>query len=391
VGWGNASATIDPRALYALHFRFAEGQAHEVWLDDLEWIRSDTVNHGEPCGPVCPLTAAPRDATLAPAQISAEHAAAGLTVHTFDQATKRCGPLTRRYLSYLPRSFRAKSSAPVVIALHGHGASAEAFRDFQTHARFEALSERDGFIVVYANAAPGAATSPRLPNSGAWRQDPSSLEEVDDLGYLEAVRSDLQKREVIDGTNQVFLVGQSNGGGMVLEAARSNPGRFAGFAALMPYAGRSPALPTPASPVGLTRVLFVYSEADPGLPAGYSGTLRALAEAWARVLGVPEAVVAAPIRTPLPDPVDEGAGYTGPLAILRATRQSRGERLDFAAERGSLQAPAVRLIVFDHAGHFWPNPLQDTAAFALEKWGLRNQDIDATDAVWDFFREVAKR
>jgi len=60
---------------------------------------------------------------------------------------------------------------------------------------------------------------------------------VDDHDYLGRVLGDLVARGVIEGSNAVYLAGISNGGGMALEAARRNPDRFRGIAALMPYAG----------------------------------------------------------------------------------------------------------------------------------------------------------
>jgi poly(3-hydroxybutyrate) depolymerase len=212
---------------------------------------------------------------------------------------------------------------------------------------------------------------------------------VDDVAYLDAVLDDLRGRGVVDGKNAIFLVGQSNGGGMVIEAARRHPGRYTGFAALMPFAGLSPRPPQPQDGVQMARVLFAYSATDPGLPAGYITKLHALADGWAAAVGIPAAVIAAPARTTLADRVDEGASYAGSLPNALATRHSQGEQLDLRSPGAPAGAPAVRILSFDHAGHFWPHPTQDTAPFILEKWGLRNQDIDAADAVWSFFRDAA--
>jgi hypothetical protein len=127
---------------------------------------------------------------------------------------------------------------------------------------------------------------------------------------------------------------------------------------------------------------------DPGLPAGYATTtLRALVDGWAAALGFSPAAIAAPARTALPDPVREGASYSGSLAAALATRDSHGVELDL----GAAGAPALRVLVFDHAGHMLPHAEQDTATFVLERWGLRNQDLDAAEAVWSFFRDALPR
>jgi len=62
--------------------------------------------------------------------------------------------------------------------------------------------------------------SRRVHNSGAWRQDFYDDGQVDDLEYLDLVLGDLLDRGIISGDNAVYLTGLSNGGGMVLEAAR---------------------------------------------------------------------------------------------------------------------------------------------------------------------------
>jgi poly(3-hydroxybutyrate) depolymerase len=385
VGWGQRSVNVDPRRLYALHFRLPEEQPHDVWLDDVAFMAQTPELDARRCGPPCPRDAAPSNAVIDPSRLSSILQSAGVTLHTFEQPTKSCGSLTRRYLAYVPKRLARDSSAPVVIALHGAGASAEAFRHYQTHGRFEALGERDGFIVVYGNAAPGASTVAVLPNSGSWNQEPAETDEVDDFGYLDALRADLKQRRVIDGRNAFFLIGQSNGGGMVLAAAGKNPALYTGFAAIMPYLGLKPAQPMIPGNSRLSRVLFAYSEADPGLPKGYASTIHGFASSWAAALGIPASMIAAPVRTALPDRVDEGSGYTGSFANAVATRHSQGVQLELSNGNRTV---AMRILQFDRAGHFWPNPTQDSLNLIVEKWGLRNQDIDAADEIWAFFREA---
>jgi hypothetical protein len=73
-----------------------------------------------------------------------------------------------------------------------------------TQTRFEALADRDGFVVVYGNAAPGAATVPERPNGGGFRRAIGADTEVDDLSYLRLVIEDLVSQGVITGANQTL-------------------------------------------------------------------------------------------------------------------------------------------------------------------------------------------
>ena len=111
--------------------------------------------------------------------------------------------------------------------------------------------------------------------------------------------------------------------------------------------------------------------------------LDSLPETWARALGLPNASIEKPDSKALVDRVKEGSRYEGNSAVALATRNSTGRQLDMA---DPTVAGRVRVIVFDHAGHFWPTPVQDTQAWILNRWGFRNQDIDAADAIWEFFR-----
>lgn len=382
-GWGEVEAPLEPDHLVSLHVRAEAGHDFELWLDDLAFFEA---KRGESlvCDPPCPLEAAPRSAHL-DAKFTRAKLTESFTLSTFEQPTARCGNIVRRYLSYVPKKLGKSSTAPVVFMLHGTGANAESSHRLMTRGRLTELAERDGFVVVYGNAAPGAATDPSadFPNTGAWRQALADDGQVDDVDYLLRVVRDLEKRHIIAGGNPVFLSGLSNGGGMVLEAGREAPDQFRGIAALMPFDGRHPAPVPDLRNSGLSRVMFVYSRSDPGLVEGYGAVLDSLPATWARALGMPDAAIENPASKALVDRVQEGAHYEGDNRVALATRNSTGRQLDMT---DPTVAGKVRVIVFDHAGHFWPTPVQDTQAWIVDRWGFRNQDIDAADAIWEFFR-----
>lgn len=310
--------------------------------------------------------------------------APGLAVHTFQQDTAACGPALRRYVSYVPPALGARTAAPVVIVLHGQGASAEAMMTLQTHGTFNRLAEQAGFVVVYANGLPTAFNIPGLPNSGRWRSEYTDLaSSVDEVAYLQRIAEDLQAHQVIAGGNDLYLVGQSNGGGMALSAARQRPDGYAGVAAFMPFVGFSPAAPESLTGARLKRVMFAFSNADPGLPPDYAAQVLApLARGWARALQVAKNQIDAPAETPLPDLVKEGQGASGAGEAVATTRDSTVKRLD-------LRSPgaALRELVFDHAGHFWPTRAASDSPALVAQYGLRNQDIEAAEEVWHFFHD----
>jgi len=326
---------------------------------------------------------APPEAIYKPALLAGVPAP-GLGVHVFAQETARCGSVDRRYVSYVPRSLAAQTGAPVLLVLHGQGGSAEAMMTFQTRGTFNRLADEKGFVVVYGNGLPTSFNIAGLPNSGRWRSEYTDLgATVDEVDYLRRIVEDLTARGVIAGGNDVYLVGQSNGGGMVLSAARQRPDAYAGVAAFMPFAGFSPVAPPNLVGSRLRRVLFAYSLADPALPPSYPAeVLVPLARGWARALGVSDRDLEAPAETAVDDVVKEGAGNEMDDDVVRATRDSSLRQLDHRSTTG-----ALRQLVFDHAGHFWPTRAYVDPAALLSEFGLRNQDIEGATEVWRFFRE----
>ncbi|HEY5957131.1 MAG TPA: PHB depolymerase family esterase, partial [Polyangiaceae bacterium] len=335
------------------------------------------------CERPCPMALVPFPETIVPESASLP---LGLKLHTFDQATVRCGTMRRRYLSYVPAAAAESSSAPVVIVLHGSGCNAESMEDYQTRGRFNVLAERDGFIVVYGNAAPGELSSsdPRFYNTGSWRQDSFDDGEVDDVEYLSLVLDDLTARGVISGNNDVYLVGMSNGGGMVLKAATERPEMWTGIAPFMAFDGWDP--PPVPNLVGtrLKRVLFGISPNDPGLFEGtYTKVLTTLPAKWAAAMGLPPESIENPTRSALPNSVSEGESYTGSNAVALRTRNSSVTQIDMSAVGVSSR---LRVLEFANGGHFWPNPVADSDLPTNEAYGFRNQDLDAADATWDFMK-----
>jgi len=288
----------------------------------------------------------------------------------------------RRYLSYVPGKLGTRTTAPVLIVLHGQGASAEAMMTFQTRGTFNGLADKEGLVVVYGNGLPTGFNIDGLPNSGRWRSEYTDVgATVDELAYLRRIVEDLIGRGAIAGGNDVYLVGQSNGGGMALSAARQRPDAYTGVAAFMPFVGFSPAPPQSLAGARLRHVMFAYSAADPALPPDYaSAVLAPLARGWARAVGIPDRDIEAPAATKLGDIVKEDRAEDD--EFVRITRDSTVTRLDLRSSGG-----ALRQLVFDHAGHFWPTREHSDPAPLLAEYGLRNQDIEGAEEVWRFFQE----
>jgi polyhydroxybutyrate depolymerase len=377
-GFGAPLGALDLTQVTNLNFLVQSRGDFDVWLDDLELIPRQPGDTGD-CSAVCPADELTLGVVPRPGETSIDQEATGVRLYTFDQPTANCGPVRRRYLSYIPRSLPPATDAPVLIVLHGLGADAESMREFITIRRFETLAERDGFIVVYGNAAPGAATVAERPNGGGFRKNTGRQDHVDDFAYLSQIIADLASRGAIGGKNPIFLTGLSDGGGLAHVAVLQDPTRYHGVAALMPYPGPTVAMPPANGGFALRRVLVGYSIQDPRMPAGYSELLAPLGPAWAAALGLGSGAQ----TSTFPDLVTEGADYDGTSPIALLTRDSHAEEDDYGESVAGAQVKVVR---FDHAGHLWPVPNPPDREQEIAEFGLRNRDLDMSDVVWEFFR-----
>lgn len=301
----------------------------------------------------CPLQEVPKGATIAPAETDFDSRRVGLVVRVLELRTPRCGSLTRRYLEYVPASVAGKVNPAIWILLHATGESAEAMRTEETRWYFDALAEREGFIVVYANAAPGLETDPNVPNSGSWQTSERASPYVDDELYLERVVADMRARRGDSGESPVYLVGRVEGADMALSAASFRPDLYSGVAAFSPLTSVEP--PRSMRRLRLTRALFVFLGESPGT-GGLAA--RAVAEDWAAALGAPR---------------QTRGGLAG-------TPPHVAERLDFAVEASS--GPAVRLLVLERTSDPFPVP----GAYALmpSDGSKRASGVRGAEEAWGF-------
>jgi poly(3-hydroxybutyrate) depolymerase len=378
--WGTVEADFDPEAAASLLFVVRSTSAFDVAVDDIEFVAGS--EGANTCGPICPLDELPDEVSYDPKTTPFEGGMAGFDLRTFAQPTPHCGDLTRRYLVHVPEGLATGGTHPAVILLPGTGSDAESFEGFMTGDRFRELSDRDGFAVVVANAAPGASTLPDWPNGGRFSTLPGEQPEVDDLEYLRLLIDDLIARNEITEESPLFLVGHSIGGGMALRAVRERPERYRGLAALMPFEGTPVPVPQEAS-FTATRMFLAYSLEDPDLPENYSQELSKLPALWARALGISQEEQNAATSILLPDQVIEGEDYQGSAPAALRTQNSRATRIEIGTDPSGAQ---VRVLSFDRAGHFLPmeDPFEDESI--VSKYGFRNQDIDMSDEVWEFFK-----
>ena len=163
-----------------------------------------------------------------------------------DAATVRrlgVAEVERRYLVYAPATLPPRP-VPVVFVFPGYSASAEAAAFYYTHTRWEALADRDGFVVVYGNGLPhppNAREKPAMPKGGFLQGCLAEhAGEGIDVAYVRHILERLATELALDRT-RIYATGLSAGGGMAFELALEAPDLVAAIA---------PVAPLPFQPTG---------------------------------------------------------------------------------------------------------------------------------------------
>lgn len=153
----------------------------------------------------------------------------------------------RSYRVQLPPQHTGGAALPLLIVLHGTSMRAQHMFD---HTDLPQVANRAGFVLASPSAL-GSAFNDGLAPPG------SAAAAVDDVGFIEAVADDAQRRFGVRA-DALHVVGFSNGGSMVQRLAIESRYPFAGFAAV----ASAPRVRTEgvARPAPL---LLVFGTADP--------------------------------------------------------------------------------------------------------------------------------
>lgn len=241
--------------------------------------------------------------------------------------------------------------APIILALHGGGGSAEQF------ARSSGLSRpanRQGYAVIYPEGTGLVATW----NAG-YCCGSAARNRLDDMAFLDAVIADAAGRFGLND-RRIFITGMSNGAMLAESFAARFPARLravAGVAGTMDTAAFSVAGPVP--------LLHIHGTADANVP--YAGGIGAKSFS----------------RTDYASVASVEAAFLAPFPMLTRTERfidpaADGMRVierNYADGQGRVQ---VRILTIEGGGHSWPGSRRAARQGAT-------QDINATTEVLHFF------
>jgi len=159
----------------------------------------------------------------------------------------------RPYNLEVPSGLDGTKAAPLVIYLHGYGASAKRLRQVL---EVGILAKSKGFLYV----TPDGSRDPR--GRRFWNATPACCDflgsKVNDVAYIAAIIDDVKRRAKVD-TRRVFIVGYSNGGFMAYRLACELSARIAGIVSVAGAANLDGEACRPRHPVA---VLQIHGDAD---------------------------------------------------------------------------------------------------------------------------------
>jgi polyhydroxybutyrate depolymerase len=253
----------------------------------------------------------------------------------------------RGYVLHVPERYDRSRPAPLVISLHGAGLWGRAQQDIS---RWNAVADREGFLVVYPSAAHDLGPS-------VWEHDPG--DEPTDVIFIADLIDALQKTYNIDAS-RIYANGLSNGGGMSFALSCTLSDRIAAFglvaaAHLTPWSWCTDRKPVP--------MISFHGTADSATP----------------LKGGPSWVA--------PRPFSDIKEWTSNWARRNRCHATPVEsvvaadvvRLEY---RGCADDAAVILYTLIGGGHTWPGG-GDMPDWAL---GRVNRNIDASSEMWEFFQ-----
>lgn len=279
----------------------------------------------------------------------------------------------RRYLKAVPAR-AASGKRPLVIVLHGSGASAEqvlgmAFPPSPLSLWLE-IAEREQLVVIAPDGT--RRRGQRCWNDGfaGIASNPAS----DDTGFVSAIIDRAIAEDDVDPA-RVYVIGVSKGGMLAYRLAAELGPRLAAFCAVLASMPVAAAYAAPATPVS---ALIVAGTSDPFIPYT-GGKFRYTMWFLAPMLGM-EASAAVWRRL---------AGLGGEAAVSEIPRRGNGDathvtRYTWGADAAGLQ---VGLLKIANGGHAEPSSLKRYPALFNRFPGRQNADVEVAEEAWAFFNE----
>jgi polyhydroxybutyrate depolymerase len=265
----------------------------------------------------------------------------------------------------IPKTYKVEAKSPLVLLLHGGGGSG-------THALerdgWADKAEKEGFLVV---APDGLGAAPKLPtnfrlNPAVWNaanlRRGSRRAAIDDVAFFRQLLDDLTDKLPYD-RNRVYCVGHSNGGGMTFKAAAEISERFTAIGTVAGLIAVENPKPRKALPT-----LYIIGTKDPLMPVE-GGEVKT---PW----GIRQ-------NPPISEPLAKWATALGCETEPKVMSDKDGlKKVEYPSRS---DGPTLTVLYIEGHGHHWPGA---QSVLPRNLMGPNTSKLNATDAIWEFFRSV---
>jgi len=293
------------------------------------------------------------------------------------------------YAVYVPSSLKAGPAAPLVVVLHGCDMTAD---QMAAASQYDALAERDRFIVLYPDVDTLDAESYRRCWRGIWAPDLEGRGVGDASAIADMTGAVIRRWHADPG--RVYAIGISAGGFETSILAAYYPDLYAaiGIHSGAPYLGAEPGC-LPASPdtadtaklagdaldamgsrVRVMPVIVIHGDADPAVP--YRCGQQALAQ-W---LGVDNLVLKREHRPRMPGSPGGSRSAVVPGGSRSAVVPG-GHGYTVLSYTGGSGCVVAQLWTVHGMGHYWSGGSADSASARYSD----PRGPSATAASWAFF------
>lgn len=266
--------------------------------------------------------------------------------------TIQSGGQDREYIIHIPTGYNGAKALPLVFVLHGVGGSD---KEMAAGTGMIPKSDQENFFVVF----PQGTGTPSGWNDVIF---PQPITTVDDLGFFRDMINRFEQRLRVD-SQRIYAAGLSNGAFMTYQLGAELSNQLAAIAVVegsigTHEGGSSLLIPQPSGPMP---VIIFHGEKDTTVP--YNGGLS-VGQLHLNYFSVADALAF----------WNKNNGCTRP-PVKKTLNNGNILTEDF---QGCADGSDVLLYTIVNGVHEWPT-LQDHEAFS------------ATDAIWDFFSEHARK
>ncbi len=275
--------------------------------------------------------------------------------------------LERNYRIHIPPIYNESEATPLVFVLHGGGGTG---KGLERYSKFSELSDRENFIVIYPDGIEKHWNDGR--RNVKYR---THTENIDDIDFISILKEHITEEYNID-ERRIYIVGISNGAMMSHRLACELSDKISAIASLI---GSMPeAILENCSPSEPISVLMMNGTEDPLVPYE-GGEVTVGRRKIGKVLSVEKTIEYW---------VNHNDCSTTPeITWLEDKDTEDGTKTYYKKYTNGNKGTEVILYVIEGGGHTWSGGSQYLPERII---GKTSRDFDATEVIWEFFKNHTK-